>query len=815
MFLFLALIGVSASGSSSQPDGGNLVCSYTQPQDMSTVETLYSHTNGVLRARYCTTVAPDSPQLLTSGGGRMLQDFQCDNHVALPYLPGAGYNILTGMPIPNSENAVDPGYLDAPVFERTWEDCKKTHVQPNSGYDTWVVPDACTVVLDNFFLEGRASTEIHDQKSFQKEAMSNLVISSSGSGFGVDMEFTAGSQWSSATESFSEGKTVEQRYTRKAGGYTTTLVPADSHLDSAYLTTLANAFVKSQWESFFLIYGTHVTTNVRLGARYSQVSMFKRHLFEELQNNQQAYNLGIKASYDRYTGAVDLDDVETQEAYEMISSYTYDQYIVSSGGSGATIKDSTTQEYQAAAHNFPSPLGAELVPHDHLITVEKWQEFFNTLKAEFPNDHKAQTATETEFKEAWKDATELYCGDEAHKCQSVTESPAPLAAKMTPMRYESPVYGEYQSGGKVVSWDDFDLFAMNSMIRISAIRTFCGKVSYDRYRFRGLQFEYFDGSEERQKSDILGTKGDSDLSSGGKKWDSEDNTLKFGEFISTVEVSSGADIDGIWFTIQDQSSNTREIGCGYNSPNMQTWNLNRDSDADGDSVKETDQKLLAFSGTSIQMDDFTIVKQIQFGSYLFIYPTTEDAADAKCKCVTPNEGTNNLNGAECTDGTFLWCDLGEYCTDIDPTPKNEFKAAKCKEEADDADASFFATPVPPPAAAAKEQEHAAYPYRHHEVLLQQIEQLKKAAQASPKEAVKESNEAAAKKDSKHFNWKKATHQAKHEVKELSKKLKDEVKEELKDFILKEMKTALGDVQSKQTRLANTVTRMLEHQIERL
>lgn len=782
---------------------------------MSTVETLYSHTNGVLRARYCTPMAPDSPQLMTSGGGRMLQDFQCDDHVALPYLPGAGYNILIGMPIPNSENAVDPGYLDAPVFKRTWEQCKKTDVQPNSGYDTWVVPDACTVILDNFFLEGRASTEIYDQKSFQQEAMSNLVISGSGSAFGVDMEFTAGSQWSSATASFSEGETVEQRYTRQAGGYTTTLVAADSKLDSGYLTTLANAFMKSQWDSFFLSYGTHVTTNVRLGARYSQVSMFQRKNFEELKNNKQAYNLGIKASYDVYTGAVDYDDLQSQREYDMINSYTFDQYIVSSGGSGASLKDSTAQEYQQAAHNYPSPLGAELLPHDYLITVEKWYEFKNTLNAAYPNDNKAQSVTEAEFKEAWKDATELYCGDEAHKCQSVSESPAPLPAKMTPMRYDSPVWGEYQSGGKVVTWVDMpDFLAMNSMIRISAIRTFCGKVSYDRYRFRGLQFDYFDG-QDTKKSNILGTQGNSDPSSGGNPWDSEDNTLKFGEFISSVEVSSGADIDGIWFTVQDQSYKTRRIGCGYSSPNMQTWNPKETNDQ-LETKHSTDHKVLAFSGTGIQMDDFTIVKQIQFGSYLFIYPTTEkDAADAKCKCVTPNEGTNNLNGAACTDGDFLWCDVGEYCMDAELTSKNEFLAAKCQKEADDADAGFFATPVPPPPATTKEQEHAAYPYRHHEVLLQQIEQLKKAAQASPKEAVKESNEAAAKKDSKHLNWKKATNQVKHEVKELSKKLKDEVKEELKDFILKEMKTALGDVQSKQTRLANTVTRMLEHQIERL
>lgn len=781
---------------------------------MSKVETLYSHTNGVLRPRYCTTMAPDRPPLLTSGGGRMLQGIDCD-HPALPYLPGAGYNILIGMPIPNSENAVDPGYLDAPVFERTWDECTETNVHSNSGYDTWVVPDDYANNVDNFFQEGRALTEIYDEKTFQEEAMSNLVVSGSGSAFGADMEFTAGSQWSSATESLSKGETVEQRYTRESGGFTTSMVPADFHLDSGYLTTLCNAFMRSEWDSFFLSYGTHVTTTVRLGARYSQVSRFKREKFEELKSNEQAYNLGIKASYDVHTGAVDYSNWGFEKEYNMIRSYSFDQYIVSSGGSGATLDASKSHEYQEAAHNKPSPLGSQLLPHDYLITVEKWSEFFNTLQAAYPNDFKAQSVTETEFKAAWKDATEAYCGDDAHKCQSVTQFQQPLPMKMTPMRFESPVWGEYQSDGNVVSWDDMpDFLSKHSMIRISAIRTFCGKVSYDRYRLRGLQFEYFDG-ETSMKTSILGTEGNSDASSGGKPWLSEENELKFGEIITGVTVSSGADIDGLWFNLQDQAHNTRKVGCGYASPNMKNWNL--------DDVKT--QKLLAFSGTAIQMDDFTIVKQIQFGSYLFIYPTTENEADAMCECVTPNEGTNHLNGAACTDGEFLWCDVDTYCTDDMPSPKDGFKDAKCRFWKDDdaSGAGFLATPVAPPpppaAAAAKEQEGkpaAAHPYHHHEVLLQQIEQLTKAS-ASPKAAVKESNEAAAaaKKDSKHFTWKKAMHQVKHEVKELSKKLKDEVKEELKDFLLKEIKTALGDVQSKQTRLANTVTRMLEHQIERL
>jgi len=53
------------------------------------------------------------------------------------------------------------------------------------------------------------------------------------------------------------------------------------------------------------------------------------------------------------------------------------------------------------------------------------------------------------------------------------------------------------------------------------------------------------------------------------------------------------------------------------------------------------------------------------------------------------------------------------------------------------------------------------------------------------------------------------------VEKMSKKLKQEVKAELKDFLIKELKSGLGDLQTKQSHLERTVTRMLMHQVESL
>merc|ERR1711994_1113130 len=291
--------------------------------------------------------------------------------------------------------------------------------------------------------------------------------------------------------SLSEGTTVQQRFTREAGAYTTSVVAASSKLSDAYLKTLTTAFVVDNWSLFFSSYGTHVTTEVTVGARYSQVTTFERTKVEELQSNEAAYNVGIKASYDGATGSVDASHSHSSTDRSMVENSSTRQFIVSNGGDGATLDANTTETtkmYQVAAHNYPSPLRATLIPHEILITVSKWSEFKDALIKYYPDDEKAKSVTTQDFESAWVTAIGKYCGDDAHKCSSVSSFAAPEKMTLTTMHFDSPVWGQHQDGN-VVSWPNMpDFQAYKAMIKISAIRTFCSRVSHGRSRFRGLQF---------------------------------------------------------------------------------------------------------------------------------------------------------------------------------------------------------------------------------------------------------------------------------------------------------------------------------------
>lgn len=802
MFLSLSLLGYSASA---QQDG-HMVCSYTKPQDMSNVETLYSHDGkGNLRERYCTTTkatAQMAPSQFLAASGP-LKDFPNCEHPALPNLPGSGYNILTGMPLATGENGLDPGYLNAPVFDLTFNECRTTQPQPDSGYWTYTIPDVYNFQSLSVLTAGQAMDSMHDEKSFQKQAKNSLSVSGGGTAFGVGLEFTAGAQWETATSSLSEGDTVEQRFKREALAYQTTLQPYDLKLSETYLQALSTAYITNEWSIFFLSYGTHVTTEIITGARYSQVSQFRRQKFEEISSNRAAYNMGIKASYEGATGSMKAETETEKRDRNMVESSAYNQYIVSTGGDGAAFNAESMSDYQVAAHNHPAPLRSSMIPHEVLIKESKWSEFTDALATNFPDNPQAKSVTREQFSSVWLSALQAFCGEDAHKCQAVTSSAAPEKMTLTNMFYDSPNYGE-ANGGKVVGFDSMPPFQhLKPLVRISNIRTFCSKVGNGRYRFRGIQFEYFDG-DRSEVTDVLGTQGNSD-SDAGEPWDSKNNVIAYGEVISAVKVSSGADVDGIWFTVQSlKDATTRTVGCGYNGNNMRTWNI------------ETGQKLLAFSGTSVEMDGFTIVKSIQFRSYLYILPTLTPNGVPECKCVTPNQGTVYKNGAACTNGNFHWCEANQFCTNGDSFPEDQF-SSQCKEQPQSFLASvpansFLADSKPADAPKLADSKPADAPklLAHHQVLLQQIENLKasKNAKGSKVRSAAPPTAPKAKKESK---W----DEAKHMVEKMSKKLKQEVKAELKDFLIKELKSGLGDLQTKQSHLERTVTRMLMHQVESL
>jgi len=820
----------------SAPASVQMHCTHTKPNDMKNVKTFYSAAaNGKhLQETYCTTQS--ATPLMTANTQPMLQNHvaHCKNPV-MPNLPGKGYNILTGMPLPAGENALDPGFLNSPVFDPAYDNCITTDNQQSSGYLDWTVPDVYTTETLNSLSDGIFSKSMHDEKSFQKQAMQSLSVSGSGKAFGVDMEFTAGAQWESSTSSLSDGDTIEQRFHRQAWAYKTTASSYDVDLSEAYLKALTSAYVSNEWSLFFLSYGTHVVTEVVSGARYTQVSHFSRSKFEEISSNSASYKAGIKATYAGATGNVDVNTTNTAADRAMIENSATTQYIVSIGGNGEALNDADSEsraKYLVVAHNYPAPLSLTMLPHNDMVTMSQWEAFKKALALYKPDE---PTPTTDEFQKRWLTAIQVYCKDDAHLCQSASSVDAPIPMTLSTMNFDSDKYGNADGNFNAkftVNFGKPDFQDFKPLIKISKIHTFCSKDNKGMGRLRGIQFEYFDG-DRSATTDILGTKGDSP-SDAGKSWDHKENEIAFGEIITSVLVSAGSDIDGIWFQVQTpKSQTTRTIGCGYHGAPTKSWNI------------KSDHRLLGLSGTSANIGGQTVVKQLQFRNFLFILPTLM-ANGPECQCVTPNQGLANLNGAKCTNGQFLWCAENMYCTKESSFPIDQFEG-QCS-----TNKKFLGAPEPS---------------AHHQALLQKIVAHKKAREAlenaaphmsSPKTSFRSSNSTSnstTTKNSTHHipKWEEAKHSVKHAMKhavqEMSKSqefqlgalclllvlcsclccprncsakkkerdikpdLKTAMKTEMKEVFAKELKLLLGNIQEKQNQLEGTVTRMLLHQVE--
>merc|ERR1719189_2395383 len=181
---------------------------------------------------------------------------------------------------------------------------------------------------------------------------------------------------------------------------------------------------------------------------------------------------------------------------------------------------------------IPAPLSSSLLAHDVLIIQTKWDQFQDAMTLYHANDPNAKDVTPEKFTQKWVAALEAYCADDAHKCKAATSNGAPTPMTLTPIHFESDVYGKSGNWqGKRVVYFDTNVLHMKPLVKISKIRTYCGLVSNGRKRLRGIQFEYFDGTRSAS-SDLLGMQGNSDSDSGGVSWDDKETIVQYGEFIS-------------------------------------------------------------------------------------------------------------------------------------------------------------------------------------------------------------------------------------------------------------------------------------------
>jgi len=462
-------------------------------------------------------------------------------------IAGLGYNIIMGSPMASD----DQGYKASPVFK------------PQGGYETSESPkkeNGCPVwkwkypkgfsVQTSYKLNAATSTgSMYSEQSYQQSSSTRVSTSIQGEYVGASFGFTGSADFQSFSKNVQNQKMVEVRRYQEAPAFVSSVHLFDLEFSDDYLKSLAAAYKNNgDFSAFIETYGTHITTSVTSGARFSQVSKFTMDNYESLKSNSQAFEVGMKASYEGVSGSVNSTSNKTQEAKNAFEGKRETMTIMSVGANHTPLDFSKggAAEYTELAHQFPEMLSSTVFPHSKLIQ-QRWDDIAKAIP----------DVDQTKFFDYYDKFIKQYCNGFESKCQaSSTDPPQPMTLNWADY-VDSAVIGSTDCSKapcNQVNFRDIANFrVMRDTVTISKIQMQCKEFDHGM-RVAALRFFLTDYTNGIQLI-ALGN------------WDPNtswnvDEPLSAVDRVVSVQVRGGLDIDFIQFTIKNTHGTFRQVGCG-------------------------------------------------------------------------------------------------------------------------------------------------------------------------------------------------------------------------------------------------------------
>jgi len=460
---------------------------------------------------------------------------------------GLGYNIITGSPMASD----DQGYKASPVFKSKggYETTESPKTQNGCPIWKWKYPKGFSVQT-SYKLNAEASTgSMYSEQSYQQSSSTRVSTSVQGEYVGASFGFTGSADFQSFSKNVQKQKMVEVRQYQEAPAFVSSVHLFDLEFTDNYLKSLAAAYKNNgDFSAFIDTYGTHITTEVRSGARFSQVSKFTMENYESLKSNSQAFEVGMKASYEGITGKVDSKITKSEEAKNAFEGKRETWSKMAVGGNHATLKfdQGGEEEFIELAHQYPEMLSAVVFPHSKLIQ-SRWDDIAKAI----PDVDQAK------FFDFYGKFIKNYCNGFESKCMaSSTDPPQPMTLKWDDF-VDSDLVGSTDCSKSPCEAVDFrqirDFKVMRDTVTISRIQMQCKEFDHGM-RVAALRFHLTDYTNSIQ----LIALGNWDPNS---KW-TKDEPLSPVDRIVSVQVRGGLDVDFIQFTISNSHGPLRQVGCG-------------------------------------------------------------------------------------------------------------------------------------------------------------------------------------------------------------------------------------------------------------
>jgi len=465
-------------------------------------------------------------------------------------IAGLGYNIIMGSPMASD----DQGYKASPIFKPKggFEISESPKKQNGCPLWKWKYPKGYSVQT-RYKLNAASSTgSMYSEQSYQQSSSTRVSASVQGEYVGASFGFTGSADFQSFSKTVQNQKMVEVRRYQEAPAFVSSVHLFDLEFSDDYLMSLAAAYKnKGDFAAFIESYGTHITSSVTSGARFSQVSIFTMENYESLKSNSHAFEVGMKASYEGVSGSVNATNTKSEEAKNAFEGKRETETRMSVGANHTPLDFSKggEAEYVELAHQYPEILSSTLFPQSKLIEA-RWDDIAKAI----PDVDQAK------FFEYYDKFIKHYCNGFESKCKaSSTDPPQPMTLKWADY-IDSDIVGSTDCSKdpcRQVSFrDTSDFRVMRDTVTISRIQMQCKEFDHGM-RVAALRFFLTDYTNGIQLMSL-------------GNWEPKasydvDETLSAVDRVVSVQIKGGSDVDFIQFTIKNTHDGTyRQRGCGGN-----------------------------------------------------------------------------------------------------------------------------------------------------------------------------------------------------------------------------------------------------------
>jgi len=477
---------------------------------------------------------------------------------------GLGYNIIMGSPMASD----DQGYKASPIFKPKggFETSESLNKLPNGcPVWKWKYPKGFSVQTQYKLNAATDTGSMYSEQSYQQSSSIRVSASTQGNFVGASFGFTASADFQQFSKTVQKQKMVEVRRYQEAPAFVSSVHLFDMEFTDDYLKSLEAAYNNTgDFSAFIETYGTHITTSVTSGARFSQVSRFTMENYESLKSNNQALEVGMKASYEGISGNANAITKKAQEAQKAFEANRETMTIISVGANNAPLDFSKggEPEYVELAHQFPELLFSTVYPHSKLIQ-QRWSD----IEKAIPH------VDQGKFFDYYDKFIKVYCNGFESKCKaSSSDPPQPMTLKWAeavdsdvagstdckickPVFDPKPVIKIVCTKCKQVSFraiSDFRL--MRDTVTISRIQMQCRDFEHGMRRVAALRFVLTDYTNDLELTPIGNWDPDT-------KWDI-DEPIEPADRVMSVQIRAGSDVDFIQFTIKNSNGPSRQVGCG-------------------------------------------------------------------------------------------------------------------------------------------------------------------------------------------------------------------------------------------------------------